>query len=122
MVSKAVQARLGELQLEETMAAGRERPMWPHVDAALAVLHPDQEPDLAEWIRSVEPMLDSGTFDDYEQFGPLMRTSTRTGIRTLRVRLKAAGARGVNQHHVVTAALIRYLDAWDAQGRKPLDE
>ncbi|SDH68789.1 hypothetical protein SAMN05421505_12083 [Sinosporangium album] len=116
MVHKDVQRRLAELQFEETMAAGREQPMWPHVDAALAVLHPSRNPDLAKWIGIGEELLGYDP-DEFTQFGPLMRGSTREGIRTLRVRLKMADAGEVAQHHVVTAALIAYLDVWDAQGR-----
>ncbi|WP_344923153.1 hypothetical protein [Streptosporangium oxazolinicum] len=114
-----VQARLFALQLDETMATGRERPMWPHVDAALAELHPDKKPDLSAWAERAEELLEHDS-DRFTPFGPLMRTSTRTAIRTLRVRLKAAGVRP-SQHHVVTAAIVAYLDAWDAQGRKVPD-
>ncbi|MGA4995963.1 hypothetical protein [Nonomuraea bangladeshensis] len=115
--------RLAQLQFDETMRAGREQPLWPHVDAALAVLRPEQctDRDLVEWAGRAEA-LDGLTSDDYQQLGTLMRRSVLTTVRTLRVRLRAAGVKDVDVQAVLTVAILAYLDAWEAQGRKPLDE
>ncbi|MET8006169.1 hypothetical protein [Nonomuraea glycinis] len=115
-ITIAVARRLGQLQFAETMAAGREQPLWPHVDAALAVLRPEQcsDEDLADWALRAE-QLGEMTSDDYQQLGTLMRRSVLTAVRTLRVRLRSIGVTDVDVQAVLTAALTTYLDAYEGQ-------
>lgn len=113
-ILRATATRLLKLQYEETMGAGSEQPKWPHIDAALAVLHPDvlrQQPGgLDAWIDKAEPLLEEHRTDDFVSEGALMRVSTKEAVRTLRVRLKMAGAAHVGAQYVITAALEDYLD------------
>uniref|UniRef100_UPI003F499105 hypothetical protein n=1 Tax=Streptosporangium sp. CA-235898 TaxID=3240073 RepID=UPI003F499105 len=116
-VAPDVRRRLLNLQLAETMAAGKERPLWPHVDAALAPLRAGElaAGDLAKWGERAEAYADlSG--DDYQQLGTLLRGSVLAAVRTLRVRLRAAGVEGVDVQAVLSTAVTAYLDALVAQG------
>lgn len=115
MVTAEVRDRLFGLQFAETMKAGREQPLWRHIDAALAVLRPDPDPSadaaaLAEWIKRARPMVDTLSVDDFVPMGSLLRRSVRVGVQTLRVRLKRAGGGEVTTQYVVTEALRSYLD------------
>uniref|UniRef100_UPI003F493F75 hypothetical protein n=1 Tax=Streptosporangium sp. CA-256172 TaxID=3240076 RepID=UPI003F493F75 len=116
-VASDVHRRLLGLQLAETMAAGRERPLWRHIDAALAVLRADElnAGDLAVWGERAEAYAELFG-DDYRQIGTLLRASVLTAVRTLRVRLRAAGVTDVDAQAVLSAALAVYLDALVAQG------
>lgn len=108
--------RLGELQLAETLRAGREQPLWPHVDAALAVLRRDEcsDADLLDWAGRAEQFADL-LGDDYRQVGILLRKSVLEAVRTLRVRLRSVGADDVDVQAVLSAAIIAYLDELEAQ-------
>ncbi|MGH3379422.1 MAG: hypothetical protein ACRDP6_32285 [Actinoallomurus sp.] len=115
MVTAEVRDRLFGLQFAETMKAGREQPLWRHIDAALAVLRPDPDPSadaaaLAEWIKRARPMVDTLSVDDFVPMGSLLRRSVRVGVQTLRVRLKRAGGGEITTQYVVTEALRAYLD------------
>ncbi|MEV7011795.1 hypothetical protein [Streptosporangium sp. NPDC051022] len=116
-IAPEVYQRLMNLQLAETMAAGRERPLWPHVDAALAVLRADElgDGDLAVWGERAEAYAELPG-DDYRQLGTLLRGSVLSAVRTLRVRLRAAGVDGIDVQAVLSAAVTAYLDALTAQG------
>ncbi|MFI9845103.1 hypothetical protein ACIHFD_49350 [Nonomuraea sp. NPDC051941] len=106
--------RILKLQYVETMNAGSEQPKWPHIDAALARLHPDQlkttELGLSEWVLKADKLMEEHNSDDFVSEGALMRVSTKEAVRTLRVRIKMLGAAHVGAQWVVTAALEDYLD------------
>ncbi|MFD9947702.1 hypothetical protein ACFWYW_46450 [Nonomuraea sp. NPDC059023] len=114
---KPVVVTLGRLQFAQTMKAGREQPLWPHVDAALAVLRPEQcsDTELAKWAERAE-IFSETTSDDYEQIGTLLRQSVLKTVRTMRVRLRSIGATDVDVQAVLTTAVVAYLDALIAQG------
>lgn len=107
--------RLGQLQLAETLRAGREQPLWPHIDAALAVLRRDEcsDGELAAWAERGEAFADV-LGDEYRQIGILLRRSVLEAVRTLRVRLRSVGADDVDVQAVLSAAIVDYLDALGA--------
>ncbi|MER6830945.1 hypothetical protein ABT352_33465 [Streptosporangium sp. NPDC000563] len=110
-----VHARLAGLQLAQTLAAGREVPLWPHLDAALAVLRTTDADELRAWGDRAEVYADIRG-DDYRQVGTRLRGTVLAAVRTLRVRLRAAGVEGVDVQAVLSAAVSAYLDALVAQG------